>query len=56
MKNDQFVSSSLVVKEYLDFTIQDDLFSTQDKTIAQLIEENDEKTKNQQEAQIVNSG
>lgn len=55
MKNDQFVQSSLQVTQYPDFNIQDDLFSPQNKTIAQLIEEaNEEKT--QEENSVINSG
>lgn len=55
MKNDQFVSSSLEIKEHATLNIQDDLFSPQNKTIAQLIEEaNEEKT--QEENSVVNSG
>ena len=46
MKNDQFVPSYLTTKECTDIHIQDDLFSVENKTIARLIEENEEKEKN----------
>lgn len=56
MKNDQFVPSILSVKQYPDYNIQDDLYSTQDKTIAQLIEELHEEKKQENQETISNSG
>lgn len=46
MKNDQFVPSTLEVKQYTDLSIQDDLYSVQHKTIAQLIEDKYEEQEN----------
>ena len=55
MKTNQFVQSSLEIKEHTTLNIQNDLFSLQNKTIAQLIEEaNEEKT--EEENAVISSG